>query len=144
MLRAVIDTPVIVAGFIGPEVSPAAELLEAHRAGAFERVSSPRLFLELEGVLRRRTFERQHDAGLTQDFLTHLAEATLFIRDPYDLPRVTANRHHDLLVAVARAGGAKFIVTSDNDLLRSFVRDLTIVTPDHFVAALERLHLAVI
>lgn len=139
MLRAVIDTPVVVAGFVGPESSPAAELLAAHRAGAFERVSSPRLFLELEGVLRRRTFERQRNAGHSADFLDHLAEATLFAEDPYDLPRVTANRYHDLLVAVARAGGARFVITSEDDLLRSFVRGITITTPAEFVAALELL-----
>lgn len=139
MLRAVVDTPVVVAGFIGPPHSPAAELLDAHRAGAFERVSSPRLFMELEGVLRRRAFERQSAAGHSADFLDHLAEATLFVRDPYDLPRVTADRHHDLLVAVARAGGARFIITSEDDLLRSFARGITITTPAEFVAALQLL-----
>lgn len=133
-----IDTPVLVAGFLGPEYSPAHALLEAHRAGEFERVSSPRLYAELDGVLRRPALARRTADGRGETFATKLATATLFVADPYDLPRVTADRHHDLLVAVARAGGARFIVSSEDGLLRSFVRGVTIVTPEDFLAALDR------
>lgn len=138
MLRAVVDTNVLVAGFLGPDYSPAHALLEAHREGEFELVSSPRLFAELDGVLRRPAFERQAAGGRAHDFVDRLAAATLFVADPYDLPRATANRHADLLVAVARAGGARFLVTAEPDLVRSFVRDLTIVTAEEFLAGLDR------
>ncbi len=138
MIRAVVDTPVLVAGLIGPEYSPAAELLAAHRAGEFERITSPRLFAELEGVLRGASFSRLAERGIAGGFVDELAAASLFAADPYDLPRVTADRHHDLLVAVARAGGARFVVTSEDELLRSFVRGVSIVTPAEFVAALAR------
>lgn len=136
MIRAVIDTPVLIAGFVGPEHSPAAELLAAHRAGEFERVTSPRLFAELDGVLRGDVFARWSAAGHSSEFLNGLAAASLFAPDPYDLPRVTADRHHDLLVAVARAGGAKFLISDESELLKSFVRDITIATPQEFALAL--------
>lgn len=138
MIRAVVDTPVLVAAFLGPDYSPAHALLEAHREGEFERVSSPRLFAELDGVLRRPAFERQSGDGRAHEYVDRLAAATLFVEDPYDLPRATADRHHDLLVAVARAGGAKYVVTSEPELVRSFVRDLMIVTPEEFLAGLDR------
>jgi putative PIN family toxin of toxin-antitoxin system len=138
MLRAVVDTNVLVAGFLGPDFSPAHALLEAHREGEFELVSSPHQFAELDGVLRRPALSTQASAGRAAEFVDRLASATLFVADAYDLPRVTANRHDDLLAEVAHAGGAKFLVTADPGLLRSFVRDLTIVTPEEFLAGLDR------
>ncbi|MFT4049785.1 MAG: PIN domain-containing protein [Solirubrobacterales bacterium] len=138
MIRAVVDTPVLVAAFLGPDYSPSHALLEAHREGEFERVSSPRLFAELDAVLRRPAFARQSDEGRAHEFVDRLAAATLFVHDPYDLPRVTPDRHHDLLVAVARAGGAKYVISSEPELVRSFVRDLWIVTPEEFIAGLDR------
>lgn len=138
MIRAVLDTNVLVAGFLGPDYSPAHALLEAHREGEFELVSSPRLFAELDGVLRRPAFDAQSADGRAHGFVDRLAAATLFVADPYDLPHVTPSRHDDLLVAVARAGGAKFVISAEPDLLRSFVRQLTIASPEEFLAGLDR------
>lgn len=138
MIRAVLDTNVLVAGFLGPDYSPAHALLEAHREGEFELVSSPRQFAELDGVLHRPAFQRQAAGGRAEAFVDRLAAATLFVADPYDLPRATASRHDDLLVAVARAGGARYLVTAEPELVRSFVRDLTIVTALEFLAGLDR------
>jgi predicted nucleic acid-binding protein len=138
MLRAVVDTNVLVAGFLGPDFSPAHALLEAHREGEFELVSSPHQFAELDGVLRRPVFAAQAAGGRAAEFVDRLAAATLFVADSYDLPRVTANRHDDLLAAIAQAGGAKFLVTAEPDLVRSFVRGLAIATPEEFLAGLDR------
>lgn len=137
MIRAVIDTPVMVAGFLGPDYSPSHALIEAHLEGEFERVSSPRLLAELDSVLARGAFARQSADGRARAFIGQMAAAALFVPDPYDLPRVTADRHHDLLVAVARAAGAHFVVSSEGELLRSFVRGVTIASPEEFLAALD-------
>lgn len=138
MLRVVIDTPVVVAAFLGPGRSAANELLEAHRRGDFERVSSPRLFAELDGVLRRPALAELAAGGRAGAFADRIASATLFVEDPYDPPRTTPSRHHDQLVSVARAGGARFVISSEPDLLRSFVRGVTIATPEEFLEALQR------
>ncbi|MGK2878708.1 MAG: PIN domain-containing protein [Solirubrobacterales bacterium] len=138
MIRAVVDTNVLVAGFLGPEYSPAHALLEAHREGEFELVSSPRQFAELDGVLRRPAFERQAGGGRGAEFVDRLATAALFVADPYDLPRLTANRHDDLLAEVAHIGGARFLVTGEPELVRSHVRNLTIVTTEEFLGGLDR------
>lgn len=138
MIRAVLDTNVLVAGFLGPDYSPSHALLEAHREGEFELVSSPRLLAELDGVLHRPVFAHQAANGRAENFVDRLAAATLFVADPYDLPRVAPNRHDDLLAAVARSGGARYVVTAEPELVRSFVRDLTIVTVVEFLAGLDR------
>lgn len=138
MIRAVLDTPVLVAGFLGPEYSPAHALIEAHREGEFELVISPHLLADLDGVLRREAFARQAAGSRGEQFVERLAAASLFVSELYDLPRLTADRHHDLLVAVAREGGTSYVVSSEQELLRSFVRGMTIVTPEEFLAGLDR------
>lgn len=138
MIRAVVDTPVLVAGFLGPEYSPAHALLEAHREGEFEIVLSPHLLADLDRVLRRDAFEHQAAGGRAAQFVERLASASLFVSEPYDLPRATADRHHDLLVAVTREGGTSYLISSEQELVRSFVRGMTIVTPEEFLAGLDR------
>lgn len=96
------------------------------------------MFAELDAVLHRPEFSRQSAGGRADAFLDRVAAASLFVEDPYDLPRATADRHHDLLVAIARAGGARFIVSPEPDLVRSFVRGVTIATPEEFLASLDR------
>lgn len=137
LARALIDTDVMVAGICGPENSDAAEVLDAFRVGAFEIVTSPILIAELAGVLGRPAFEGLVGNGRAQSILDGLVPMMLVTEDIYDPPRATPDRGADLLVAVARAGGAQFIVSSDESLASSFVRDLMIARPGEFVAALD-------
>lgn len=137
LARAVVDTDVMVAGICGPISSDAADLLDAHRVGAFEIVTSPILIAELTGVLARPAFERTVGDRRARSILDSLVPMLLVTEDIYDPPRATPDRNADLLVAVARAGGAQFVVSGDDSLASSFVRDLTIARPGEFVAALD-------
>lgn len=98
------------------------------------------LFSLTESVtfVRAERFAHQADEGRGEGFVKRIAAAALFVTEPYDLPRTTADRHHDLLVAVARNGGARLLVSSEPDLLRSFARGLTIATPEELLARLDR------
>lgn len=136
LARAVIDTDVMVAAICGPISSDAAELLDEFRAGSFEIVTSPILIAELTGVLGRPAFERTLGDGRARSILASLVPTLLVTEDIYDPPRATPDRNADLLVAVARAGGAQFVVSGDTSLASSFVRDLEIARPGEFVAAL--------
>lgn len=138
MLTALADTSVLVSALIGPPDSPGDLLLEAHREGEFELISSPRLFAELEGVLKRSAFDRVAGDGRAQDFLDRLAPALLFVDDVFDPPRTTFDRTGDFLTAVARSAGAHYVVTHDEALRTSHVRDLTFLSPTEFVTALDR------
>lgn len=137
LARAVIDTDVMVAGIFGPVSSDAAELLDAFRDGEFEIVTSPMLIAELAGVLDRPAFAAAVGDGRGRAILNSLVPALLVTEDIYDPPRATPDRNADLLVAVARAGGAQFVVSGDESLASSFVRDMTIARPGEFVAALD-------
>lgn len=137
LARAVIDTDVLVAGICGPASSDAAEILDRFRQGDFEIVSSPLLVSELDGVLRRDAFRRLLDPCRIDSLLVSLVPTVLLTEDIYDPPRATPTRTGDLLAAVARAGDAKFVVTGDESLVSSYVRDVTLARPGEFAAALD-------
>jgi predicted nucleic acid-binding protein len=137
VIRAVADTNVLLAGFISPPGSPSDVLLEAHRDGDFELVASPRLLAELDGVLRRPAFAAQAGQRRAEIFLDQLAASMLFVDDIFDPPRVTVDRAGDFLVAVARAAGARYLISAESSLRTSFVRGLTVLSPTEFVTALE-------
>lgn len=137
LARAVIDTDVLVAAVCGPPASDAAELLDRHRAGDFEIVSSPLLISELDGVLRRPAFGRLFNSFRIDDLMRTLVPTLLLTEDIYDPPRATPTRTGDLLVAIARAANARFVVTGDEGLATSFVRDVLFVRPGEFDAALD-------
>jgi predicted nucleic acid-binding protein len=138
MIRAMVDTNVLVAAFAGPADSAADAVLAAQREGEFELVTTPRLLAELDGVLHRPALVRPAANGRAEAFVRHLADAALFANDVYDPPRATADRNHDFLVAVARATGVRYIVTSDSNLRSAFVRGIELLTPLEFVTALDR------
>jgi predicted nucleic acid-binding protein len=138
MIRAIVDTNVLVAAFAGPSDSAADAVLAAQREGEFELVTTPRLLAELDGVLHRPAFTRLAADGRAGSFVRHLADAALFAHDVYDPPRATADRSHDQLVAVARATGVRYIVTSDPNLSSAYVKDVEPLTPLEFVTALDR------
>jgi predicted nucleic acid-binding protein len=138
MIRAIVDTNVLVAAFAGPADSASDAVLSAQREGEFELVIAPRMLAELDGVLHRPALERIGANGRAGAFVRHIADAALFARDVYDPPRATADRSHDFLVAVARATGVRYIVTSDSILRSAFVRGIELLTPLEFVTALDR------
>ncbi|MGH2906889.1 MAG: PIN domain-containing protein [Solirubrobacterales bacterium] len=138
MIRALADTNLLVAALTGPADSPAADFVSAHREGAFELVTSPRLIAELDGVLRRPAIAASAAGLHAAEFVDHYAASALFVDDVFDPPRATADRTGDFLVAVARAGGAGYIVTEDQTLASSYVRGIRIATADEFNRALER------
>jgi predicted nucleic acid-binding protein len=138
MIRAIVDTNVLVAAFAGPADSAADAVLAAQREGEFELVISPRILAELDGVLNRPALGWAAGDGRAGAFVRHIADAALFAHDVYDPPRATADRSHDFLVAVARATGVRYIVTSDSNLSSAFVRGIELLTPLEFVTALDR------
>jgi predicted nucleic acid-binding protein len=137
LARAVIDTDVLVAAICGPSASDSVEILDDFRAGAFEIVSSPRLVAELEGVLALPAYERALAQNRRREILDSLVPTMLLVEDVYDPPRTTPDRGADFIVAIARSGGAQFVVSTDPALTSSWVRDLTFARPAEFSAALE-------
>lgn len=117
MIRAVVDTSVLVSAFIGhPDAAPA-RVVQAIRDGRVVFVASPQLLAELAGVLERPKVERWAAGGRGKAFAAGLA-AVAEIHPDVDAPAVaTRDRADDYLVALALAHGAELIVSLDRDLL---------------------------
>ena len=116
-MRAVIDTNVLVSGFLwrnAPHV-----LLERVRSGELMLVISPALLAELDDVIGRPRFDAILLRSATSrrgtlDELRRLAE----VIDPPPLPRpVCRDPDDDEILAAAIAGQVDLVVSGDNDLL---------------------------
>ncbi|MFC2037024.1 putative toxin-antitoxin system toxin component, PIN family [Chloroflexota bacterium] len=139
MIRAIIDTSVLIRYLIKPSAA-VKELIEERWLGdEVQMVTALDLIAELEGVLKRdyiqtliRTDEGQAllDA-ITQkaDILPPLGPVPAYTRDPKD----------DKFVACTLVGDANYLITEDKDMLvLEVVGDVRIVTPYDFLRATPR------
>lgn len=137
-MRAIIDTNVLVSGFLWRNAPHA--LLEHVRTGELTLVISPALLAELADVIGRSKFDtilvrsntsRSH----TLDELRRLAEV---VESP-PLPQpVCRDPDDDAVLAAAIAGQVDLIVSGDNDLLSlKQYRNIPICSPADALGFIE-------
>ena len=133
MIRAVIDTSVLIRYLIKPSAA-IKELIEIRwLTDQVQMVTAPELVEELEGVLRRddiRALIRSEEGEILLDAIYHKAE----ILPPMGtVPSYTRDPKDDKFVACALAGSAEYVITADKDILTlETVGDVRMVTPDQF------------
>lgn len=142
MLRAVVDTSVLVSNILVPTGVPA-QVMDAWRTNRFELVTSRSILAETRRTLSYARIRRKYtftDADLNQ-FLAALELESILtkwepdvsdarIRDPAD----------DMILSCALAGSASYLVSSDQDLLVvGEYRGVRIVTPRQFLLRLDEL-----
>lgn len=139
MLKAVVDTNVIVSGTIRSRGNPF-EILETWRQSKFVLLISPEIVSEVEAVLRRpRIFKKYR---LTEEQLTQLLkalneEAEVVIPGPIG-PLPGIGRSDLRFLACAEAGEADYLVTGDQALLNlKRHKGTRIVPPRAFIAILH-------
>jgi putative PIN family toxin of toxin-antitoxin system len=139
VIRAVIDTSVLIRYFIKPSAAIKELIEERWLADQIQMVTAPELISELEGVLGRSPIQAligpDEGAALLDviaekaEILPALGPVRAYTRDPKD----------DKFVACALAGGANYLITEDRDiLLLGRVGDVSIVTPYDFRQANPR------
>ena len=135
-MRAVIDTNVLIAA-LTKRGGNAARILRAWREGRLELVASEATLREAELVLDAPWLHRMASAEKVRDLLRELRERSLVV----SAPRVAGLRLKDAgdrrLVEAAAAGGARYLVTTDRELLlyRGY-GDTEFVTPSEVLRAL--------
>lgn len=138
-LRLVLDTNVILSGFMSPH-GPPATLLDAVRQGRSQLVTSPAQLAEIEDVMRRPKLQRFLRPGAADDFADLLHAAAELITGP--LPTLTDSPDPDdnLILATAVAGRATLIVSGDKKhmLTLGSVRGIFIVTAAEAVTKIGR------
>ncbi len=140
MIRAVLDTNVLVSGILGLEHSskPSAEIFRRWEVGAFGLVTSSHILEELVRTLGNLYFS-------TRISPTEAAQATLTIQrqaeiaDTTDQVRTTATHpEDDFILAAAVSAQVDYLVTGDRQLLALHgIRGIEIVSPSQFLDILD-------
>ena len=139
MIRAVVDTSVLIRYLIKPGAATKELIEERWLNDEVQMVTAPELVRELEEVLGReriRAYIRPVEGQtlldaihLKADMLPALGSVPSFTRDPKD----------DKFVACALMGNASFIISEDRDILAlGTVEGVRALTPYHFIRELDR------
>lgn len=139
MLRAVLDTNVIVSGIITAKGAPS-DVLTAWRDRKWSLVISPALLREVERVLRLPKISRAY-AVTAQDVtgtISLLETRTTVVPGRLTIPRTARDATDDSVLACAKEGHADYIVSGDQDLLTlETFEGIPIITPAAFAAILK-------
>ena len=135
MIRAVLDTNVLVSALLAPHGAPAG-LLRAWQSGGFELVTSERLLAELEEVLERPKFRRYVFAADIREFVEMLRARAIVAQDPSASAGVSGDPEDDYVIALAGTE-ASALVSGDGQILGFRVPGLAILNPRAFLDAIE-------
>lgn len=139
MLRAVLDTNVIVSGVIASKGAPF-DLLTAWRERRWSLVVSPQTLTELEQVLSLPKIA--HTYRLTRqdisDVVRLLESRATVTPGRLRIPRMARDPEDDQILACAVEGHADYVVSGDQDLLAlERFRGVPIITPAAFAVILR-------
>lgn len=136
MIRAVVDTSVLVSAFIGrPDAAPS-QIVGSWRDRRLTLVASPRLLDELTEVLARPKFDRWAGDGRGAAYAAAFAARCELHADSPAAP-ATRDPDDDFLVALARSASVDLLVSVDRDLLAAGLKDVTVVRPDELMNRLD-------
>jgi putative PIN family toxin of toxin-antitoxin system len=141
MPKAVLDTTVLVSGFLKPiEGGVAHELLRLAQKGAFAQYISKSILDELAAALLRPGRNRrryQYPDAAVAEFCRGLGRFASLVTDIPEV-RIVRDPNDDMIVACALAAGADYIVTRDKDLLSlGRHRAVAMITPEAFLHLLR-------
>jgi hypothetical protein len=135
LVRAVLDTNVLISAILSPRGSPA-RLLLAWQTGGFDLVVSPALLAELARALGYPKLARLIAPADADAFVRWIARSAVLAADPEVLPPIrSADPNDDYLLALAMAQRA--VLVSGDAHLTVLADRLPIRTPAEFLASLD-------
>lgn len=141
MIRAVLDTNVVVSGVFGldRERSTPGAILRAWHRRLFELVTTDPLIAEVERALTNPFFAPRLPVGLADRTVLSLREDATRVDLVAEVIGVATHPEDDLVLAAAASAGADYLVTGDLQLQRLGTHQgVTILGPRHFLTLLER------
>ena len=134
MIRAVLDTSVLIRYLIKPSAAVKELIEECWLGEQIQMVTAPELIEELEGVLERdyiQALVRPEEGQAPLDAIYQRAE---ILPSLGNVPSYTCDPKDDKFAACALAGAADHIVTEDKDILvLQALGGVRMVTPYDFV-----------
>jgi putative PIN family toxin of toxin-antitoxin system len=135
MIRAVIDTSVLLRYLIRPSASVRHLIEELWVTGQVTMVTAPELIAEISDVLARPRMRAYVTADEGQSLLEAVSSLAAALPSLGAVPPYTRDPKDDKFVACAILGQADWVITFDNDLLTlGEIGRARIATPDEFLA----------
>jgi putative PIN family toxin of toxin-antitoxin system len=138
VIRAVLDTSVLVSAFIGRRDAAPSQLVAAWCDRRFTMTISQHLIDELSEVLLRPKFARWSAEGRAEDYVAGFAARGHMHADPPTPAATTRDPADDYLVALARSVRVDALVSVDRDLLDADLPDVSVIEPAQFLAQLAQ------
>jgi len=140
VLKAVLDTQVVLRGATSASASITSQIYAAWDAGRFELLISSAILREIETVLGRpEVLRKLRTTPIEAAALLELLKRRSTRITPTTPIRQSRNPYDDKFLECAVAGGADYVVSADADLLSlGEVRGIPIVDAPAFWRALRR------
>lgn len=139
MIRAVLDTNIIVSGTISSSGSPY-EVLEAWRHRKFTLITSPLILEETERVFEYPKIMKSYnlDTKTIRAIMVRLKRYSVATKGKVKVDEIKDDPTDNVFLACAKEGAAGFVVSGDKHLLKlGFFEGIPIVSPRHFLQILE-------
>lgn len=138
MLKVVLDSTILVSGFLTPG-GVAAEVIQHAKDGVFLCYAIEEILEETQNTLLYPRIQQRfrYTAEEVQEFCRALREAIILITNRLQLT-VVRDPNDDMIIACAVAAQAAYVVTRDKDLL-SLTRyeGIGMITPEEFMGILR-------
>jgi uncharacterized protein len=139
MLRAVVDTNILVSGFISPLSYPR-EIEKRWRNAQFALFTSPQIIDEISRVLYRPRIKRKYDLSESdiRAFILAITYKASCTADKIILSGVAPDPGDDKIISCAVEAQADFIVTGDKKLLRlEEYQKIQLINTESFIKILD-------
>lgn len=140
MIKAVIDTNILISAFISPSSYPR-EIGRCWRRGEFILVTSPGIIEEINRVLHLPRIQVKYHLAESdiQAFILTLIHQSIYVPGELVLTGIAPDPGDDKIISCAIEGDAQFIVTGDKALqqLREY-RGISIITAEQFISILRK------
>jgi putative PIN family toxin of toxin-antitoxin system len=139
MIKAVLDTNVLVSGFLYG--GPPSDVLDLAEAGVVEIYTSERAIAELHDVLSRSKFSsRFRYLRLTASAIVSAYRHSAILITPVNIPHICSDSDDEEFIGIALAAGADAIVSGDHHLLEcSDSSPIPVLTATEFLIAVTHM-----
>lgn len=140
MIRAVLDTNVLIAAVINVKASVTQEIYQNFIALHFQLIISSHILEEVEELINRERIIKRHQRTTTERkaIISELKSLSYIVPGSIKV-EVTRDPDDNKVISAALDGGANYIVSRDKDLLDlKEYRGIRIIIPEEFMKILRK------
>lgn len=138
MIRAVVDTNVLISALISKKPSYPLQIYHLIKSEDFLLITSPTILEELEDVISRKDLIKLHQRTpkQIQEILKEIVETSLIVPGLVNVEVVKEDPDDDKFIAAAIEGQTDYIISGDKPLLNiKEYHGIKIISPADFIRA---------